>query len=229
MPGLYLAGVNLVEVGCNFDVNIALWAAHVGLSTTSRQKRLHFPGLSCIGAFAYRPGPSRDDVYCYDARMRMAHEAGRSPLGICRFPAPVFSGGRRLETGRASAHSRTSCSSHPTLRPDSSRGSGKLFWRTSFCTVAGDKESASATSFRDKQIFIVVSTFCLLSLTPYPHDTALSKAFSEFNGWDRVGQISLGEQNCVYQRVDCATAFSRVPPASYAKLDRAESHQRHNS
>ncbi|ABE34089.1 hypothetical protein Bxe_B1879 [Paraburkholderia xenovorans LB400] len=84
----------------------------------------------------------------------------------------MFSGGSRSATGRASAHLRTSCASHPTLRPDSNRGSGKLFSRTSFCTVVGDKESASATSFREKQIFIAVSTFRLLPITPYSHGTA---------------------------------------------------------
>lgn len=62
------------------------------------------------------------------------------------FLAPVLGGGRRSETGRASAHSSNSLTSQPTRRPESLRGAGRFCVRTSSCTVETDRDRISAVS-----------------------------------------------------------------------------------
>jgi len=58
MPGLYLAGVNLVEVGCNFDVNIALWAAPMSASAPTAVRNAYIFQV-CLASVRLRIIPVR--------------------------------------------------------------------------------------------------------------------------------------------------------------------------
>lgn len=108
MPRLYVAGVNLVEVGCNFDVNIALWAApcrpqHHQPSETLTFSRFVLHRCVCVSS---RSEPRR----CLLLRCQNANGSRSGPLAFGNLP---LSSARVLR--RQKVRNRTSVSPLPDL------------------------------------------------------------------------------------------------------------------